>query len=128
MSNEKEFFDANKKMWDEAVERNLNNHEIYKMKELLEGEVVLNSIELDELGDVTGKKLLHLQCHFGLDTLSWAKLGAEVTGVDFSSEAIKLAKTLTKKAKLEARFIQANIFDLPDILDEKFDIVFTSYG
>jgi len=128
MSEFKEFFEANKKMWDIAVGRNLKNQEIYKTKELLQGEVVLNSIELEEIGDVKGKKLLHLQCHFGLDTLSWARLGAEVTGIDFSSEAIKLAKSLTEKTSLNAKFIRGNIYDLPDILEEKFDIVYTSYG
>ena len=115
-------------MWDEAVSRNYKNAEIYKSRELLEGEVVLSSIELEELGDVKGKKLLHLQCHFGLDSLSWARLGAEVTGVDFSSEAIKLANELRDKTKLNAKFIQANIYDLPNILEEKFDVVYTSYG
>ena len=128
MSNFNEFFEANRKMWDDAVARNYKNAEIYKSRELLDGEVVLNSIELQEVGDVKGKKLLHLQCHFGLDTLSWARLGAEVTGVDFSGEAIKLANEMKERTRLNAKFIQTNIYELPDILEEKFDIVYTSYG
>jgi len=128
MNNFDKFFSANKKMWDEAVGRNYKNEHIYRTKELIQGEVVLNSIELEELGDVKDKKLLHLQCHFGLDTLSWARLGAQVTGVDFSGEAIDLARNLAILTKLNANFIQANIYDLPNILEEKFDIVFTSYG
>ena len=88
----------------------------------------MDSIELGEVGDVRGRTLLHLQCHFGLDTLSWAREGAVVTGVDFSEESIRLARELTEKSRLEATFIQSNIYDLPDVLDEVFDIVFTSYG
>jgi SAM-dependent methyltransferase len=72
--------------------------------------------------------LLHLQCHFGQDTLSWARRGAEVTGVDFSTEAIRLARSLSAELHIPARFIQTNVYDLPAVLDERFDIVFTSYG
>jgi SAM-dependent methyltransferase len=100
----------------------------YKTKEFLKGATALNSIELKELGDVRGKKLLHLQCHFGLDTLSWAREGADVTGVDFSAEGIAIARDLARKAKIDARFIQSNIYDSPEVLEEKFDVVFTSYG
>ena len=80
------------------------------------------------MGDVAGKSLLHLQCHFGMDTLSWARLGAHVTGVDFSAEAIALARSLSRELALEARFICSDIYALPDVLEEQFDIVFTSYG
>src|SRR5205823_6131285 len=87
-----------------------------------------NSIERDELGDVAGKALLHLQCHFGLDTLSWARLGARVTGMDFADDAIALATSLADEVGLDARFIRADIYDLPDVLTETFDIVYTSGG
>jgi SAM-dependent methyltransferase len=80
------------------------------------------------LGDVAGKRLLHLQCHFGMDTLSLARLGARVTGVDFSDAAISLARSLTAELGIDARFIEANIYDLPGMLDERFDVVFTSHG
>ena len=74
------------------------------------------------------KSLLHLQCHFGMDTLSWARLGARATGVDFSDEAIALARSLSQELGIEARFVCSNIYDLPDVLSGQYDIVFTSYG
>jgi len=92
------------------------------------GRCSLTSIEREELGDVAGKSLLHLQCHFGMDTLSWARLGARVTGVDYAPAAIDLARDLSRELGLEARFLYASIYDLPALLEETFDIVFTSYG
>ena len=92
------------------------------------GKNTLKAIERKEVGDVTGKTLLHLQCHFGLDTMSWARLGAQATGVDFAEDAIALARALSAEVGTDARFIHANVYDLPSILDEEFDIVFTSYG
>ena len=90
--------------------------------------MTLHDVERREVGDVAGKTLLHLQCHFGLDTMSWARLGAKATGVDFSDAAIDLARSLRDDLKLDTRFIHSNIYDLPDALNERFDIVFTSYG
>ena len=75
-----------------------------------------------------GKSLLHLQCHFGMDTLSWGRLGAKVTGVDFSEEAIKLARKLSKETGIKAQFICSDIYKLPEVLKKKFDIVYTSGG
>jgi len=121
------YYEANRTMWDQFAKINVES-KTYRTEEFLKGETALNSIELEDLGDVKGKKLLHLQCHFGLDTLSWAREGAEVTGVDFSGDAVSIARDLAKKAEIDARFIQSNVYDLPDSLDEKFDIVFTSYG
>jgi len=124
----KQYYKAIQKMWDKNAEINYQS-DLYKTNEFLKGKNMLNSIELDELGEfVQDKSLLHLQCHFGLDSLSWARVGAKVTGVDISGVAIKLAQQLAKKTKLDATFIKSNIYDLPDVLDEKFDIVFTSYG
>jgi SAM-dependent methyltransferase len=80
------------------------------------------------LGDVTGKRLVHLQCHFGMDTLSWARLGAEVTGVDFSEPAIAAARELSERSKTPGRFVVANVYDAADALREQFDIVFTGVG
>jgi SAM-dependent methyltransferase len=88
--------------------------------------------ERAEVGDVTGKSLIHLQCHFGLDTLSWARLGAAaVTGVDFSEPAIAFARELAAGVGLadRARFVVSNIYDLPGPLaGEAFDVVYTSRG
>ena len=88
--------------------------------------------ERQEVGDVTGKTLLHVQCHFGLDTLSWARLGAShVTGVDFSEPAIAFANELATETGLSDRstFIVSNVYDLPGPLeDETFDVVYTGRG
>ena len=86
------------------------------------------SIELDELGSVSGLSLLHLQCHFGMDTISWAKLGATVTGVDFSGRAVSLARSLAREVGVDARFICSDVYKLPDVLKDEFDIVFMSWG
>src|SRR5256885_3597890 len=80
------------------------------------------------IGKVRGKKLLHLQCHFGMDTLSLARMGARVTGVDFSEPAIAAAQDLAGELGLEARFVCSNVYDLTRVLHEQFDVVLTSYG
>ncbi len=98
------------------------------MPSFLRGESTLKDPELDLLGTVAGKRILHLQCHFGQDTLSLARMGAEVTGVDLSDAAISKACELTKTLGLDATFIACDVYTLKEHLDEKFDIVFTSYG
>jgi SAM-dependent methyltransferase len=92
------------------------------------GKCSLRPIEVEELGDVAGKRLLHLQCHFGLDTLSWARRGARVTGVDFSETAISLARSLRDEIGIDGDFVCSDVYELAKVLSGKFDIVFTSYG
>jgi SAM-dependent methyltransferase len=121
------YVESNRSLWDGWTRLHAHS-EFYDLAGFKAGRSSLKDIELAEVGDVRGRSLLHLQCHFGQDTLSWARLGAEVTGVDFSTEAIRLARALNEELKLPARFIQSNIYALPDVLDERFDIVFTSYG
>ena len=123
----KEYFDTNRKLWNDLVSINKNSR-MYDLDGFKKGKSSLNFIELEELGDVAGKSLLHLQCHFGMDTLSWARLGARVTGIDFSEEAIQLARSLSKELDIPGRFIQSNIYDSREVLSEEFDIVCTSYG
>jgi SAM-dependent methyltransferase len=118
---------ANRLHWDELVPIH-EKSTYYDVKAFRAGESTLHSIELQELGDVSGKSLLHLQCHFGLDTLSWARMGGIVTGVDFSEKAIALARSLSNELKTEADFVCSNLYDLPGVLTGEFDIVFTSYG
>lgn len=84
--------------------------------------------EIAEIGPVTGKSLLHLQCHFGLDTLSWARLGAEVTGADFSPAAIEAARSLASDVGIQARFVVSDLYELPNNLRGEFDVVYTSRG
>lgn len=121
------YIEANRERWNRLAEVNVKSR-YYDVEGFREGESSLKSIELDEVGDVHGKRLLHLQCHFGMDTLSWRRLGAEVTGVDFSPAAIRLARELSRDVGLDARFIESDIYDLPAVLDDQFDIVFASYG
>ena len=100
----------------------------YDVEGFKAGRITLTDVERREVGDVDGKTLLHLQCHFGLDTMSWARLGAKATGVDFSDTAIDLARSLNDELGLSTRFLRSDVYDLPAGLDEEFDIVFTSYG
>ena len=113
--------------WNEVVPIH-ERSEFYDVPGFKSGKSTLMPIEVEELGDVEGKTLLHLQCHFGLDTMSWARRGAIVTGVDFSERAITLARSLSREICLDARFVLSNVYDLPDNLDGQFDVVFTSYG
>jgi SAM-dependent methyltransferase len=122
-----DYTQANRRLWNEWTKIH-EKSQFYDIEGFKAGKNSLKSIEIEELGNVEGLSLLHLQCHFGQDTLSWARLGAQVTGVDFSDEAIHLARRLADELKLPARFIYCDIYDLPDMLDEQFDIVFTSYG
>ncbi len=121
-----EYTNANRRLWNTWT-RIHETSEHYDNEGFKAGRNTLKSIELEELGDVSGKSLLHLQCHFGQDTLSWARLGAKVIGVDLSDDAIKLAGLLAAELNLDAHFICSDIYELPDVLDERFDIVFTSY-
>ncbi len=121
------YIEINKQTWNNKTEVHINS-EFYDNENFLKGKSSLNTIELELLGDVSNKKILHLQCHFGQDSLSLARLGAKVTGVDLSDKAIEKAKEFNEKLNLDAQFICCNVYDLPNYLDEKFDIVFTSYG
>ncbi|HSD14815.1 MAG TPA: class I SAM-dependent methyltransferase [Flavobacterium sp.] len=123
----KDYLDINKKTWNDKTDVHVTS-DFYDMEGFLKGKNTLNEIELSLLGDVSGKKILHLQCHFGQDTLSLARLDAKVTGVDLSDKAIEKAKELNTKLNLDAKFVNCDVYDLPNHLDEKFDIVFTSYG
>ena len=98
----------------------------YDLQGLREGRTSLKSIELCEIGDVADRSLLHLQCHFGMDTISWARRGARAAGVDFSDAAIDLARSLNDEIGTDVRFICSNIYDLPGQIEEEFDFVFTS--
>lgn len=126
---EDDFLAENRDHWEEAAAHHPTT-DYYDVEAFLDGESSLNPLEREEVGDVTGKRLLHLQCHFGLDTLSWAREGATVTGVDFAAEGIEFARDLADEIDLDdrARFVRANVYDLPDVLDDRYDVVFTSYG
>lgn len=121
------FFEANRRLWNARTSVHAES-EFYRVEQFKKGNTSLNSIELNGVGDVQGKALLHLQCHFGMDTLSWARRGAIATGADISDESITLAESLNDEMQLNAKFVRSNIYDLKENLNGEFDIVFTSYG
>ena len=117
----------NKELWNARTRIHIDS-DFYNMQKFIEGETSLPQIDRDTLGDLTGLKLLHLQCHFGQDTLSMARMGAKVTGVDLSDEAIGNARRIAEEIGIDAHFINCDLYDLPEHLDDSFDIVYTSYG
>ncbi len=119
--------DINKKAWNCKTPIHIDS-EFYDNNSFLEGRNTLQDIELEMLGDIKGKNILHLQCHFGQDSISLARMGANVTAVDLSEKAIESAIIFSKQLGVDVDFICSDIYDLPEILDKKFDIVFTSYG
>jgi len=118
---------TNLELWEEWTDINARS-KMYRLEAFKKGENKLDSLIRSEVGDVSGKRLLHMQCHFGMDTLSWARLGASVTGMDYSENAIRKANALAKDCSIDARFIHCNLYDLPQHLEGQFDIVYTSYG
>ena len=117
----------NRRHWDELVPIHVRS-DFYNVAAFREGACSLLPLEREEVGDVAGKSLLHLQCHFGMDTLSWARRGAIVTGIDFSPQAITAARQLAQEVDLSARFIECDLYAAPQHLAEQFDLVFTSWG
>jgi 2-polyprenyl-3-methyl-5-hydroxy-6-metoxy-1,4-benzoquinol methylase len=100
----------------------------YDVEKFKQGHNMLRKLEQEELGDVRGRSLLELQCHIGVNSLSLARMGAQVTGTDISDEAIDIARGLAGELDLDAKFVQANLYDLPTVLEGQFDMVFTGYG
>lgn len=117
---------SNLAYWDSIVSIHLDSA-FYRADAFRQGANVLDPIVRERMGDVRGKKLLHLQCHFGLDTLSLARMGAEVTGVDFSPRAIETARTLARETGLSASFVEGDV-TAPPVPPAAFDIVFASWG
>ncbi len=121
------YLSQNKLAWEQRTEVHVKS-DFYNQDAFMHGKNSLKDIELNLLGDVKGKTILHLQCHFGQDTLSLARMGAQVVGIDFSEKATQEANKMNDELKLDAQFICCDIYDLPTYLDQQFDIVFTSYG
>ena len=127
MRKDNKYFEVNKATWNEKVKVHTES-ELYDLEAFKQGKTSLMSYELDALTEVKGKSLLHLQCHFGQDTLSWSRLGAKCIGVDISDEGIKVARQLNRELSLEAEFVCCNVLDTSKYVKDTFDIVFTSYG
>ncbi len=123
-----DYLASNRALWNAMTLSQLDSDHHRDVATVRAGGLTLRSVEREALGDVRGRTLLHLQCNMGSDTISWARLGARVTGVDISDAAIAQARALATDTSVPARFLRSDIYDLPDVLDEQFDIVFASYG
>ncbi len=124
-----EYFEANRRRWDETVAIHTKAATgFYRIEDFRAGADVLAPIESAEIGDVAGKHLLHLQCHFGLDTLSLARRGAVATGLDFSSAAIAAACALSRETGVPGTFVEGNLYDAPDLVGGPFDVVYVTWG
>lgn len=123
----KNYIETNKNLWNKKTEVHVNS-EFYDLDAFRAGKSSLNPIELELLGELKGKSILHLQCHFGQDSISLARLGGEVVGVDLADKAVEFAKELAKNEKANAEFICCDLYELPKLLTQKFNMVFTSYG
>lgn len=120
-------FEANRQAWNERTKLHIGS-KFYDVEGFVAGRNSLTAIELDLLGPVQGSDLLHLQCHFGQDTLSLVRLGARATGLDLSDEAIRQAEALSNRCGLHASWVVSNVLDHRSELDGRFDTVFTSFG
>lgn len=121
------YLDINRHSWNTRTEKHLKSN-FYDVEGFLNGKNSLNDIELGLFGNLSGTSILHLQCHFGQDSISLSRLGAEVVGIDLSDAAIHQAQQLAKQLNTSTEFICTDVYDLPNHLDRQFDRVFTSYG
>lgn len=127
MEDNTNYFETNKATWNKKVKIHAQS-EMYDIKAFKKGKSSLMPYELKALPKVEGKSLLHLQCHFGQDTLSWSRRGAKCVGVDLSNAGIELAKKLNEELQLDAEFVCCNVLDTSAHVNAQFDIVYTSYG
>lgn len=122
-----DYFEINKKLWNQKVGIHLDT-ELYNMEAFMQGETSLDAATLKHLGDVKGKRILHLQCHFGQDSLSLSRMGANVVALDLSDAGIQKARELNDELGLDAEFVCCNVYDAKEHIQGKFDIVYTSFG
>jgi SAM-dependent methyltransferase len=119
---------ANRRAWNEMTDRHIAGGGGYRVEEFKAAAIGTEPNIPDDIGDVAGRSMLHLQCHFGMDSLMWVRQGARVTGVDFSPRAVEEARKLSAETGLQAEFVESDIMTLPDALTGEFDIVITYYG
>ncbi|NND77052.1 MAG: class I SAM-dependent methyltransferase [Flavobacteriales bacterium] len=123
----KKIYEANRIVWNNKVESHLAS-EMYDMDAFRRGKNSLKHVEIEHLDHIEGKSILHLQCHFGQDSLSLQRMGARVTGVDISDKAIQKARELSTELGLETEFVLCNVLETDKHINKQFDMVFTSYG
>ena len=121
------YFKANQKLWNQRVETHVES-DFYRMKDFMQGWNSLDDFSFDFLGNIHDQSILHLQCHFGQDTMSMSRMGARVTGLDFSKEAIARGIKIAEELKLDTKFVESSVYNLQAAVQGCFDIVFTSYG
>ena len=124
------YIESNRELWDEWTRLHVDTESEYQPRIdcLKSGGVPLDEVDRTEVGEVIGKTLLHLQCHFGIESLAWTRLGARVTGVDFSPEAVMRARGFSTETGLPAEFVCSDVYELPSVLDRTFDVVYNSGG
>lgn len=122
-----DYLKINKEAWDRRTEIHMQSA-FYDLNSFLEGENSLPAIDRQLLGDVRGKSVLHLQCHFGMDSISLSRMGAKVTAIDFSEKAIKKAKELNRQLGTDVEFVCCDVYDTLQYVSQQFDVVYTSYG
>lgn len=127
MDHSKNYLEINKQTWNNKTDIHIAS-DFYDIEGFMKGKSTLNDIELALLGNISGKKILHLQCHFGQDTMTFSRMGAQSVGIDLSDKAVERAIELAEKLNLNTQFICCDVYEAPNILEEQFDIVFTSYG
>ena len=120
--------EINRRNWDERAAIHAREALDDGLARFQAGEDALHAIEAAELGDISGKRVLHLQCHIGRDTLCLARRGAVVTGLDFSPAAIDVARRLSMETGLKATFIQGTVDETPRLAPGPFDLVFATWG
>ncbi|RSK43311.1 class I SAM-dependent methyltransferase [Hymenobacter perfusus] len=122
-----DYLELNRRLWNAKTAHHVAS-DFYNVPGFLAGQSSLNEVELGLLGEVAGQQILHLQCHFGQDSLSLSHLGAQVTGVDLADTAIATARELAAQLQTDTQFICADVYELPRHLQQQFDVVFTTYG
>lgn len=124
------YFKANRANWDERVAIHVKDQTgLYRMADFRAGVDTLFPVEAAEIGDVSGQRLVHLQCHFGKDTLVLARRGATVTGLDFSTAAIAAARALAEEVAVPATFVEGNVYDAPDLVGRAaYDVAYVTWG
>lgn len=127
MNAENRYIEVNKALWNAKTRHHIDS-DFYDMKGFMDGNTSLKEVELGLLGDVKRKSIAHLQCHFGQDSISLARMGAKVVGLDLSDEAVTYANELAEKLRADASFVCDDVYNADKALNEQFDIVFTTYG
>lgn len=124
---DKDYLEINRHSWNNRTDAHVKS-DFYDQESFMKGRSSLNEIELELLGDIDQKSILHLQCHFGQDSISLARLGAKVTAIDLSDASIKKACEMNESLGTNCRFVNCDVYDVPQKVEDKFDFVFTSYG